>query len=174
MRTEGGYPARAGRRGDAGYTPRGRRRHPAHARRGGVGSGPSSGASLSPKPLLAICWALYAAVFGALLTGAGLAFGAACGPFLLTNKPGDAVTPEMWAGIGAGSLLVGSVIFVPGAITAWGLFRGARWAPIAALLLSGTALFNLPVGTALAIYTVIALRAELGFGGTPGGGRRES
>ena len=52
------------------------------------------------------------------------------------------------------AILLGALT-VPGLIGGLGLIAGARWAPVLVLVVSGLHLLNLPLGTAVAIFTII-------------------
>jgi hypothetical protein len=51
--------------------------------------------------------------------------------------------------------IVLGLLAVPGLVGGLGLIAGARWAPVLVLVVSGLQLFNLPMGTAVAIFTII-------------------
>jgi hypothetical protein len=50
-----------------------------------------------------------------------------------------------------------SVISIPSIIGGIGLLQGQEWARLVVLVLSGLHLFNIPVGTAVGIYSIWAL-----------------
>lgn len=53
------------------------------------------------------------------------------------------------------------VLSVPGIIGGIGLLQGKPWARILVLILAGLNLFNIPIGTAVGIYTIwVLLQAE--------------
>jgi len=58
-------------------------------------------------------------------------------------------------GIGVGTFLL--VISVPGIIGGIGLFKRREWARILVLILSAIDLLNIPIGTALGIYSIWVL-----------------
>lgn len=49
------------------------------------------------------------------------------------------------------------IVSLPGIIAGWGLFKRKEWARILTLILSVIDLFNLPVGTAVGVYSIWAL-----------------
>ena len=52
------------------------------------------------------------------------------------------------------------VLSVPGIIGGIGLLQGKQWARILVLILAGLNLFNIPIGTAVGIYTIWVLLQE--------------
>ncbi len=93
----------------------------------------------------------------------GIAFGAVFGLFgalPIAVEPGKG---ESWA-IGAAFIGMGGLVgllvalfAVPGLLCAVGLWRGRGWARILALLTCWQLIFQVPVGTALAIWTAIVV-----------------
>jgi hypothetical protein len=65
----------------------------------------------------------------------------------------------MIAVILVGLLVVGvlAVTAVPFLLAGWGLLKNKSWGPVAAVIASIVNVFNLPLGTALAVYTFWAL-----------------
>jgi len=49
------------------------------------------------------------------------------------------------------------IVSIPGIIAGWGLFKRKEWARILTLILSVIDLFNIPVGTAVGVYSIWAL-----------------
>jgi hypothetical protein len=99
----------------------------------------------------------------------GLAFGAVFGLFgalPIAVEPGKG---ESWAigaafiGIGGLVGLIVAALALPGLLCAVGLWRGRGWARILALLSCWQLVFQLPVGTALAIWTAVVVAKQ-----TPG------
>jgi hypothetical protein len=90
----------------------------------------------------------------AVLVGAGFVKGAA----EASEKAG---TPPVIAIFAAGFVLFlsAAVIALSFFLAGWGLFKGRRWGTIAAMVAAVPNLFNVPFGTALAIYTFWALFA---------------
>ncbi len=89
--------------------------------------------------------------FGLLvLLGAGLA-GLAAGS---SGEPG--------AGLLAGGIIffvavLIAVLSVPNLLAGWGLLKGKSWSRILAIVLGALSLLNIPIGTAIGVYTVWAL-----------------
>ncbi|HPA20917.1 MAG TPA: hypothetical protein PLU30_24425 [Verrucomicrobiae bacterium] len=92
----------------------------------------------------------------AALVGAGFVKGAA----EAHEKAGMGMPPVI-AIFAAGFvlLLIAAVIALSFFLAAWGLFKRRRWGTIAAMVAAVPNLFNVPFGTALAIYTFWALFA---------------
>ncbi len=95
-----------------------------------------------------------------------LAYGAlllllALGMALLLGGIGAATgDPEAFAALGFASGTIGLVLAVcavPYLLTGWGLRQRRSWARILALVLGALALFSIPIGTALGVYTFWAL-----------------
>ena len=107
--------------------------------------------------------AVFHAAYALIQMVGGIAFGAAFGLFgalPIAVEPGKG---ESWA-IGAAFIGMGGLVgllvalfAVPGLVCAVGLWRGRGWARILALLTSWQLVFQLPVGTALAIWTAIVV-----------------
>jgi len=49
------------------------------------------------------------------------------------------------------------IVSIPGIIAGWGLFKRKEWARILTLILSVIDLFNIPVGSAVRVYSIWAL-----------------
>ncbi|HKI88829.1 MAG TPA: hypothetical protein VKA38_07385 [Draconibacterium sp.] len=65
---------------------------------------------------------------------------------------------EMVLTIIANAMVIFTVIFsIPGIIAGLGLFKRKEWARILTLILSVIDLFNIPVGTAVGVYSIWAL-----------------
>lgn len=88
-----------------------------------------------------------------VLFGAGFVKGAAEAP----EKAGT--PPVMIFAAGFVLLLIAAVIALSFFLAGWGLFKRRRWGTIAAMVAAVPNLFNVPFGTALAIYTFWALFA---------------
>jgi hypothetical protein len=69
---------------------------------------------------------------------------------LLTHDA-TAMTILSAVGIGIGTFLI--VLSIPGLIAGIGLLRGAGWARILALIVGAFDLLDIPLGTALGVYT---------------------
>ena len=58
------------------------------------------------------------------------------------------------------ALIFFSIISIPGLIAGIGLFKRKEWARILTLILSVIDLFNIPIGTAVGVYSIWALVQE--------------
>jgi hypothetical protein len=61
-----------------------------------------------------------------------------------------------------GLIIVGLLLMIVLLATAFGLFKGNRWARILSLILSGLFVWLFPLGTALAVYTWWFMHSEGG------------
>lgn len=90
-----------------------------------------------------------------VLSGAGLVAGLVKGA---AEAPEEAGTPAvMIFACGFAFLLIVAMIELPFFLAGWGLFKRRHWGTIAAMVAAVLNLFNVPFGTALAIYTFWAL-----------------
>ncbi len=115
-------------------------------------------------PILALLWAVYSllrilAGFAALFAGSMfmlriLVHGYRPFGFHFLGWPGPhSVLRDLMLGMGTGELLLG----ILGLAAAWGLTRRETWARLLTIVLGILALFHLPAGTALGIYTIWVL-----------------
>ena len=115
--------------------------------------------------ILAGLWAGYTVLTTTVVLVSGLAFGLTCAPFFGMGSMQDPDTYAVYAGASGG---FACVVLGLGALSlgiCWGLYKEARWGVWGALLLAILNLFAVPVGTALAIFTFVALKEQLGMGG---------
>ena len=70
---------------------------------------------------------------------------------------GDAEAALLTSGIGFFVALIVSVLSIPNLIGGWGLLKRRPWARILVMILGALQLLNIPVGTAIGIYTLWAL-----------------
>jgi len=104
--------------------------------------------------MLGVLWIAYG---GLKLLGAGAALFAA--NFILPNVhlPMEArFVPALVSMVGWG-LMIAAVV---GLMAGWGLLQRAPWARLLALILAFLALFNVPFGTAIGVYTLWVLLPE--------------
>ena len=104
--------------------------------------------------MLGVLWIAYG---GLKLLGAGAALFAA--NFILPNVhlPIEArFVPALVSMVGWG-LMIAAVV---GLMAGWGLLQRAPWARLLALILAFLALFNVPFGTAIGVYTLWVLLPE--------------
>lgn len=109
---------------------------------------------------LAVGWGLYAGL--TMLVGcSGLLFVAMGG--LVATLPQESGEPApVWVGVlfGTMGLMVTGIIWaasLPTLVGAWGLYRGRPWAKLLILMLAIWNFFQMPVGTALSLWTVYVL-----------------
>jgi len=107
--------------------------------------------------LVGILWMAYAAVLvfagAAVVIVAHTLFG---GAFHLPDGP----PPEISAWLRPFLTFIGGLILVKavaGFFAGWGLLQREPWARVVALILGFLSLFNVPIGTALGIYTLWVL-----------------
>jgi hypothetical protein len=102
--------------------------------------------------LIGILWIVWGAlgVFGALIIW-GLLFGLSFIPRMGPEAP----SILRWVGIGMG-LFIG-ILAVPKILAGVGLLRMSEWGRVLTLVLSFLSLLEVPLGTALAIYSMIIL-----------------
>jgi hypothetical protein len=104
--------------------------------------------------MLGVLWIAYG---GLKLLGAGAALFAA--NFILPNVhlPIEArFVPALVSVVGWG-LMIAAVV---GLMAGWGLLQRAPWARLLTLILAFLALFNIPFGTAIGVYTLWVLLPE--------------
>jgi hypothetical protein len=95
---------------------------------------------------------------GALgLLAAVIVFAALTGSGILSQDR-QALTILTSVGCGVSALLV--VLFLPGIIGGIGLLRWQPWARILVMILAVVDLFNVPIGTAIGVYTIFVLTQE--------------
>ena len=100
---------------------------------------------------LYIAWGGLIALVGVLfLLGAGIA-GVAAG------AQGEAGAGLLAGGIGVVFAVFIIALSLPGIIAGWGLLKRKSWSRMLAIVLGALNLLNLPIGTALGIYTIWAL-----------------
>jgi hypothetical protein len=95
-----------------------------------------------------------------LLSGIGL--------FAASGDP-DAPFILAMIGIFVGGLMV--VMGLPGILAGWGLLKRKNWARVLALIVGVINIFNVPIGTAIGVYTLyVLLQPEAGayFNGEKG------
>jgi hypothetical protein len=99
---------------------------------------------------LYIAWGGLIALVGLLfLLGAGIAGVAA--------STEDAGAGLLAGGIGLVFALFIIALSLPGIIAGWGLLKRKSWSRMLAIILGALNLLNIPIGTALGIYTIWAL-----------------
>ena len=96
---------------------------------------------------LSILGLLAAAIVLVTLTGTGV---------LVEDR--QAMTILTSVGCGVSTLLV--VLFLPGIVGGIGLLRWRPWARILVMILAVVDLFNVPIGTAIGVYTMFVLTQE--------------
>jgi hypothetical protein len=117
--------------------------------------------------VLAFLWGGYTVLVNTIVLLGGLVFTLGCGPMFGFYNAGDA------SAVGGLALATGGVVAyvlvttIASLSICWGLYRGARWGVWGTVALALLNLFMIPLGTALAIFTFVALRNELGFGARP-------
>lgn len=115
-------------------------------------------------PILALLWAVYSML--RILAGGTAIFAGSMfmlrilvhgyrpfGVHFLDWPASHAMLRDMVVGVGTGELLLG----VLGLSAAWGLSQRETWGRLLTIVLGILALFRLPLGTALGIYTLWAL-----------------
>jgi serine/threonine protein kinase len=96
--------------------------------------------------------------FGAIILLGAVAVVLAIGiPFGITLSQGETEAPKVLGIIGFLITAFLAVLSLPGIIGGWGLFTGRTWGKPVILVLSALHLFNVPLGTALGIYSFWAL-----------------
>jgi hypothetical protein len=70
---------------------------------------------------------------------------------------GDPTAMAVLSSIGGAVSLLLFILFLPGFIGGIGMLRGASWAPVLLTVVSVLNLMNLPLGTAVGIFTLIRL-----------------
>ena len=96
---------------------------------------------------LSILGLLAAAIVLVTLTGTGV---------LVEDR--QVMTILTSVGCGVSALLV--VLFLPGIVGGIGLLRWRPWARILVMILAVVDLFNVPIGTAIGVYTMFVLTQE--------------
>jgi hypothetical protein len=87
-------------------------------------------------------------IVAVVLVGTGL--------FLVpTQGDEEAIPILLGVGLGVGGFLV--ILSLPGIIGGWGLLRYKPWARILVIILAVIELFNVPLGTAVGVYSLWAL-----------------
>jgi len=79
---------------------------------------------------------------------------------IFSNEFQAGPSPEVKAWLGPLLTFIGGLILVKGAaglIAGWGLIQRDPWARVVALVVGFVSLFNVPLGTALGIYTLWVL-----------------
>ena len=114
--------------------------------------------------LLAILWIAYSAmnVFGgvALILIANSMFNTMLSTIFSRLSHGAALPPEVTLWLRPLFISIGSFVLIKAAagfFAGWGLLQRESWARILALVVGFIALFNIPVGTVLGIYTLWVL-----------------
>ena len=98
-----------------------------------------------------IVWGALIALVGVLiLLGAGIA-GVAAG------AQGEASAGLLAGGIGFVIAVFVLVLSLPSIIAGWGLLKRKSWSRLLSIVLGALNLLNIPVGTALGVYTIWAL-----------------
>jgi hypothetical protein len=73
---------------------------------------------------------------------------------------GDLEAAGILGVIGIGILVIMAVLATPGIIAGFGLLARKNWARILAMILGGLHLLEVPIGTALGVYTLWVLTHE--------------
>ncbi|MGD1211217.1 MAG: DUF2127 domain-containing protein [Candidatus Acidiferrales bacterium] len=109
--------------------------------------------------VLAVCWAVYSA-FHIVMGVWTLAFSHYFVPMLSNFVPRDVNAlpiAELLHAVYAATFVYSVAAGIIGFVTAWGLWQRKRWARVLALVVAFLSLINIPFGTAVGVYTLIAL-----------------
>jgi hypothetical protein len=80
--------------------------------------------------------------------------------FIVLSEEGGGIAFSVLsiAACGIGSLLI--ILSVPGIVGGWGLLKYKSWARYLVMVLAVLELFNIPIGTAIGVYSLWALMQE--------------
>jgi hypothetical protein len=70
---------------------------------------------------------------------------------------GDAQTAALLSGIGLFVAVIVAILSVPSILAGWGLLKRKSWSRLLAIVIGALNLLNVPIGTAIGIYTIWAL-----------------
>ena len=99
----------------------------------------------------------YVAMSACSMLAAAIVFTAVVGGGLVSADE-EAIFITSTVGTAVSSLLV--VLSLPGLLTAYGLFKRRNWGRYLTLVLGAMNVFNIPFGTALAVYTFWVLTQD--------------
>lgn len=106
---------------------------------------------------LTLLGALHLGIAAVLLCVALVVFVVVVGGGVLSREA-DAIAITMLIGTTVGTFLF--LLALPGLLAGWGLLKRRRWSRILALVVGAVNLVNIPLGTALGVYTIWVLMQD--------------